>query len=350
MSGDSEFRLLADDEETEDDVLLAAAEAVLDNPRNMQQHRRTPWLADAVYRKALQDRPRDWRTLFIAARFSQQPVCWAALIDHAHATNQSDRLIHLFMRLRKPWCGDPEQFGIQFRRLAARLSPRAARDLIRICNPRRRLWFRGLVDMDVLWSVVVCGFLERREFRRAYDAVLQAGRGFLVRRDDPRYLAFLPRIRAFYTDVKDWRQSDALAWRTFGRASDLAPLVSLVWEAHKRHGLLLQQSELDLRGKGSVTVTVIGQGGEPVMRSQVKVPFAGLICRFADNPSRKRLLYDKFAMAPELKDAHLSEIGGMLQELVIHYETQPLVAMRTPEQKRPRPSRSIFRPLAKCPG
>ena len=300
-----------------------------------------------MYRKALQTRPDDLRTLFEAARFSETPACWAALVDHAAQRDAANRLVNLFMRLRKPWRGDQAQFGIQFRRLAAHLSAHTARHLIRACNPKNRLWFARHVDFDVLWSIVVCGLLELREHRRAYDAVLSAGRGFLVRRDDPSYIGLSSTMRAFYTASKDWHGNDTLVWRTYGRASDLSPLIRAVWDVHVAEGLLPREFEFGLRGMGSIPVKGVSPEGTVAINSRLAIPFAGLIARHAQIAKCKRMLTNRFTLMPDLNGAQLDEIGAMLQALVIHYDVPRFVPMRTTEQRKHRLP-SAFRPLAKC--
>lgn len=316
-----------------DDARVQAL-AMLRAPSNIQQLKTNPSEAIRVYRKAIEICPDDLLALFRMARASEIPECWSELVDHAIRTGRNEKLAYFFVRYRKVWHGDMRRFGVHFRRLAASLGRESAKHLIRACNPKNRLWISRHVDFDVLWSIVVCGHLERRDLRRALDAVLSAGRGHLVDRSDPKYVYLPHRIKAFYTEVKDWRLNDHLMWGTYGRAQDIAPLVRAVWEAHVAAGTLPKDHKYGSEGRRTVPIKAISQDGSSSLDSVMFVPFAGLIARFASFSKLRRLYDNVFTLGPDLDGATLSEEGAMLQDLVIHYYVPYFQPMRSHGQRR----------------
>lgn len=316
-----------------DDARVQAL-AMLRSPSNILQLKNNPSEAVRVYRKAIEISPDDLLALFRVARASETPECWAELVDYAIRSGKCDKLMYFFVRYRRVWHGDMRRFGIHFRRLAANLGRESAKHLIRACNPKNRLWISRHVDFDVLWSIVVCGQLERRDYRRALDAVLSAGRGYLVDRSDPKYVYLPHRIKVFYTEVKDWRLNDHLMWRTYGRAQDIRPLVRAVWEANVSAGVLPKEHRYGSEGRRVVPIKAINRDGSSSLDSVKALPFAGLIARFATFSKLRRLYDNVFTLGPDLDGATLSEEGAMLQDLVIHYYVPYLQPMRSNRQKR----------------
>jgi hypothetical protein len=337
MPGKNAYRPLIDDGDTEDDALRSAAEAVLDRPSNMRQYGgRAPKMAAYVYGRVLRAGRGDLHTLFEIARYSETPAVWSAFVSHAIDSKSADLAAYMLIRSKRQWKGERGPLGTQIRRLTCLLSPKAARHFIHACNPRRHRWFRDMVDLDVLWYAVIVGLLDRGRLRCAFEALLQAGRGYMVRGDDLLYAACSVQEREFYWSVKDWRRSDQLGWRTYGRSGDFESLVRLVWDAHVECGRLEGSFEYGRRGKSRVPVGIVDESGDLRSVVMAPLPYAGLVARLGDVKALKRLQHRRVTCGPDIDGAVLTEEGGMLQQLIVHYLVPRNVMAHDRERHPPR--------------
>ena len=280
-----------------------------------------PEHAPEIFTEIIRCIPREITILLRIAWLAKNKICVLLLLDHAQKSRQIDALIFAFLPVLDDWMERPFFFEV-YNRLLEMARPETIVHLLRAANPRKRPHLVELLVVDQLWLCAVSKFLAQNQMRRAYECILDAGSGFLQNPKDPGVQHLDSTQKAFLLDLQTWKNTDTF-FPTYSRASDVATLIRMVWEAHRQSGKVDSYGIDECVGTPTYNLVISARdidGSLVVAHQKCPVPHRGLIARFAEEPVHVENIPGLlFVKAPTLQHTTLRTEGAMLQQLILHY-------------------------------